>query len=278
MLRRRLRLGLPTILGLTRRGYFIPYRYAAQLPAPGENRPYTALEDLLTAARPEMLSWLERLDGFAPDLTALGGAPPPEPRFDQDWFPTLDAAIAYTMVRTLRPARIVEIGSGHSTRFLARALRDEGAGGRLTAIDPAPRAVIEGLPIDIVGATVGTVDRGLFDSLAAGDILFVDSSHILMPGTDVDDVLNRILPRLPSGVIVHFHDIFLPDDYPRAWAWREYNEQGGVAPLLHCGAYAPLFASHFAASRMYERIADSVVARLPAKAGALPSSLWLRKG
>ena len=277
MLRRRLRLGLPTILGLARRGYFIPYRYAASLPAPGESRPYTALEDLFADAWPQMQTWLDRLEALAPDLQAIGGQPPPAPRYDQDWFPTLDAAIAYTIVRGLAPRRIIEIGSGHSTRFLCRALQDGGIDGQLTAIDPAPRAAIAGLPISFNRTTVGTVDRALFDELAADDILFVDSSHILMPGTDVDDVLNRILPRLPAGAVVHFHDIFLPDDYPRVWAWREYNEQSGVAPLLHGGAYEPMFSSHYVATRRFEALADTIVGRLPGKPGALSSSLWLRK-
>ena len=66
----------------------------------------------------------------------------------------------------------------------------------------------------------------------------IDSSHTLVPGSDVDLLLNRVLPALSAGAVVHVHDIFLPDNYPDDWAWRGYNEQLGVAPLLFGGASA----------------------------------------
>ena len=116
-----------------------------------------------------------------------------------------------------------------------------------------------------------------FAVLEAGDMLFIDSSHILMPGSDVDILLNRVLPMLPKGVLVHIHDIFLPFDYPAIWGWRAYNEQLGVAPLLNTGAWRPLFSSVWAERRLAERLAASVVVRLPHPADAIPASLWLEK-
>ena len=98
-----------------------------------------------------------------------------------------------------------------------------------------------------------------------------------MPGSDVDFLLNRVMPALPSGVLIHIHDIFLPDDYPPAWAWRSYNEQLAVAVLLTAGAYRPLFASRYAVTRMAEAVAASAAGGLPIIAGALESSLWLEK-
>ncbi len=118
----------------------------------------------------------------------------------------------------------------------------------------------------------------IFAELAAGDILAIDSSHILMPGSDVDLLLNHVLPALPAGVVVHIHDIFLPDDYPAVWAWRSYNEQLGVAALLNGGGWQPLFASHFAATRMATEKGSGVLAGLPLEDGAFESSLWLKKG
>jgi hypothetical protein len=118
---------------------------------------------------------------------------------------------------------------------------------------------------------------GLFDRLGPGDVLFLDSSHILMPGSDVDLLLNRVLPRLPPGVLVHIHDIFLPFDYPPVWGWRAYNEQLGVVPLLATGAYAPIFSSVWVSQRLGARVAESVVARLPMPTGAMATSLWLEK-
>jgi hypothetical protein len=117
----------------------------------------------------------------------------------------------------------------------------------------------------------------LFDGLKAGDVLFMDSSHILMPGSDVDLLLNRVLPRLPAGVLVHIHDIFLPFDYPPIWGWRAYNEQQGVLPLMTTGAYEPLFASVWAHRQLADRLERSVVARLPRPSEALSTSLWLAK-
>ena len=278
-------MGLATVSGLARRGWFIPHRYADTLAAAGSNPTYRPLLDRFDACRPSFLDVLAAIDRHAPALQAIatesGRTAPgiPNPRFDQGWFATLDAAAAYALVRELAPRRIVEIGSGHSTRFLARALHDAGGDGRILSIDPAPRAAIENLAprVSFDRRTVQHLDETRFRDLQAGDVLFVDSSHILMPGSDCDHLFNRILPLLPSGAIVHIHDIFLPDDYPPQWAWRNYNEQQGVAPMLSSGGWTPLFASHYVRTRAAEAVQGAVVARLPRHPAAIDASLWLRK-
>ena len=272
---RRLWLGLSTLLG-RRRGFFIPYRYAHQLPPPGGRPPYRALERTFDASAATFAAELRALDEFAEALQAIGGQPPPAPRWDQDWFPRLDAAMAYALVRRHRPPRIVEVGSGHSTRFLARAAADGGLATEIVAIDPAPRAALRGLRVEWLPQTAPACGLAPFQGLRAGDLLFVDSSHILMPGTDVDFLLNDVLPILPPGVLLHLHDIFLPDDYPASWSWRGYNEQSGVASLLD-GRWEPLFASRYVATRMPDRLKESVVAGLPLLSGAVETSLWLRR-
>jgi hypothetical protein len=216
-----------------------------------------------------VLGWIEEL---APDLIAIGADAPPAPRWNQDWFPRLDAAAAYAIVRMTRPARIVEVGSGHSTRFMARAVRDGSLGTQITAIDPAPRASIGGLDLQSVRQPVQACAVELFESLAPGDILFIDSSHQLEPGSDVEFIFERVLPSLARGVCIHFHDIFLPEEYPPHWAWRRYNEQAAVAALIGDG-YALGFSSHQAASGRL----NGVLGRLPLLPGAMESSLWLRK-
>ncbi len=267
---RRLALGLPTVLGLAPRGWFIPHRYAPLLPPPGAQPPYPAIEQLFerhAGAFAEMLDTVDRRAAGIESLKSLTG---------QSWFPALDAAVAYALVRERKPQRIVEVGSGHSTRILARA---ECGVGEILAIDPMPRADIVGLPgVRVVPSTLQAAPPDAFDGLRAGDVLFIDSSHILMPGSDVDILLNRVLPRLPAGVLVHIHDILLPFDYPTVWGWRNYNEQQGVLPLLTSGAYRPLFSSVWATRRMGERLAASVVASLPQPAEAMATSLWLEKG
>ncbi|HSA88433.1 MAG TPA: class I SAM-dependent methyltransferase [Burkholderiales bacterium] len=217
------------------------------------------------------MQWIE---SYAADLEAIGSDPPPAPRWNQDWFPRLDAAAAYATVRTLKPRRIVEVGSGHSTRFLARAVADGGLATRITAIDPEPRASIEKLPVEWLCMPVQRV--AAFPALGEGDILFIDSSHQLKPGSDVDFLLNAVLPLLPSGVRVHFHDIFLPDDYPEHWAWRRYNEQPAVAFLIKKNLFKVDFASHATVAHHPEKI-GGVLARLPLVPGAIESSLWLTR-
>lgn len=266
---RRLAFGLGTVLGLKPRGFFIPYRYADALPPAGARAGYPWLESLLAARRAD---FSRLLLGLAPLPMA-----PRRARWDQDWFPRLDAAVAYGMVRDRRPLRIVEVGSGHSTRFMAEAIADAGLETRLTAIDPAPRADIAATGARAIATVVPACGEAPFAELAAGDILFIDSSHVLMPGSDVDFLVNRILPRLPAGALVHFHDVFLPDDYPAAWAWRGYNEQLAVAALLAGGGWRVLFASHYAATRMAEEVAASAAGSLPLLAGANESSLWIER-
>ncbi len=269
---RRLRFGLATLLGHRPLGFFIPYRYA-----PG-TRPagYPALEPLFRAAEPAFRDVIEAVEAVAADLAAVAAGPGPA-RFDQDWFPRLDAAAAYGLVRRLRPRRIVEIGSGHSTRFLARAVADGGLATEIVAIDPAPRASLGRLGVTHHAMLLADADPGLFAALGASDILFVDSSHVAMPGTDLDRIMGDVLPRLPTGVLVHIHDILLPDAYPEAWRWRGYNESIPVAALLQGGGYELVFSSHWVVSRRPEWIASGAVGRLPLPAGARETSLWLRK-
>jgi hypothetical protein len=106
-------------------------------------------------------------------------------------------------------------------------------------------------------------------------MLFIDSSHVLMPGSDVDFLVNRVLPHLPPGTLVHIHDIFLPDDYPVSWAWRGYNEQLAVAALLSGSRWRVIFASHFAAMHMADDVANSAAGAHALEPGAFESSLWL---
>ena len=181
------------------------------------------------------------------------------------------------MVRRFRPRRIVEVGSGHSTRFFARAASDAACGTRITAIDPAPRATLAGLDIELLRVRVQQAGDAPFAGLVQGDFLAIDSSHVLAPGSDVELLVHRVLPALPAGIRVHFHDIFLPDGYPGAWAWRRYNEQSAVAALLASGDYEIEFASAWLVSRRAGQLARGVLSRLPLVAGAVESSLWLRK-
>ena len=253
-------------------GFFIPYRHADRV------RPvaYPALEPLFAAAVPSMREVLATIDAHAGTLAAFDG-PPPRPRFGQDWFPRLDAAALVAMVLSARPRRVVEVGSGHSTRFLAAAAAMLEHPVDVICIDPAPRADLAGLPLRLERRLLEAGDAGLAASLEPGDMLLVDSSHLLVPGSDVDLVLNHLVPRLRPGALLHLHDIFLPDPYPPAWRWRGYAEQTAVACLLHGGGWRLRFASRYLVTRCARLVDASSAARLPLVPGALESSLWLER-
>ena len=267
-----LAMGLRTLLGAAPQGFFIPYRYAASVRPDG----YPALAPIFVAAEPSMRDTMAAIGRCAGVWGGFGG-PAPAPRFEQDWFPRLDGAAAYALVRTRKPRRIVEIGSGHSTRFMARAVADEGHACEILCIDPAPRAMLAGLPVVHRAAVLADAGREAVADLGAGDVLFIDSSHIAMPGSDVDRLFGDVLPGLAAGVLLHVHDIFLPDPYPGDWVWRGYNEQLAVACLLQGGGYAILHASHWVATRRREWLAEVGLDRLPLLPGARESSLWLVK-
>ena len=153
-------MGLETVFGWRRRGFFIPYGYADGV----DDRagPYAALETLFASRDAAFEDHLKAIESFRDQLLAIDGEGPERARWDQDWFPRLDAAAAYTMVRNLKPPKIVEVGSGHSTRFMLRAVQDGDLETGITAIDPAPRASIEDLPITLKRQTLQRVDPGFF--------------------------------------------------------------------------------------------------------------------
>ncbi|MFC6670658.1 hypothetical protein [Marinobacterium aestuariivivens] len=112
---RLLKMGLSTLLGWRRQGYFIPYRYADQIAE--RTLAYPSLERLLDQHRDDFARLLHAAEGFLPQLQSIVGLKPPHPRWEQSWFPRLDGIIAYGLTRIQMPARIIEVGSGHSTRF-----------------------------------------------------------------------------------------------------------------------------------------------------------------
>lgn len=157
---------------------------------------------------------------------------PLTPCWKNGWFTGLDAMSLYAFVASRRPRRIIEVGSGYSTKFAARAIRDHGLETTIVSIDPKPRAGIDQLCDRVVRSRVEHADLALFDELAAGDILFIDSSHRVFTGSDVTVLLLDVVPRLRPGVLLHIHDVFLPWDYPEEWSSRYYSEQYLLASLL----------------------------------------------
>ena len=263
------RMALETIEGKRKQGFFLPYRYADTVKAPG---PYPAIEAVFQRHEGRFREVLEGIEACSHALERFNG-PPPKPRWDQSWFPRTDGAAAYAMMATYRPRQVIEVGSGHSTRFMAAAAAN-GAG--ITCIDPEPRADFGDLAVDWRRAVLSEAHLPMFEQLRPGDFAFFDSSHLMMPGTDVDMIFNRILPVLRPGVIVHVHDILLPDPYPDVWEWRGYNEQNGLGGWILAGGLKPIFSSRYAVTRM-GAAKEGVLSRLPMNADAIETSFWAEK-
>jgi predicted O-methyltransferase YrrM len=143
----------------------------------------------------------------------------------------IESQVLHCVVRRYHPRRIVEIGSGVSTAcMLAAIARNEGEGkpgSHIVCVEPYPRDAFRNLArVTHVEAPCQAVDASVFEALEAGDMLFIDSSHAVKVGSDVVRIYLDIIPRLPAGVLVHVHDIYLPYLYSRHvldtyFGWQE---------------------------------------------------------
>lgn len=156
---------------------------------------------------------------FASDSSAMAAA---GYKRCNGFFETVDAEIAYCLIRHVKPKRIIEVGGGHSSRVMAAALEQnlklDGVRGTLLTIDPHPdRFPKEALSdrVQLISASVQSIDLDVFLSLEDGDFLFLDSTHVVGIGSDVVREYLEILPRINPGVFIHAHDIFIPSDYPQ---------------------------------------------------------------
>jgi predicted O-methyltransferase YrrM len=134
-------------------------------------------------------------------------------------FGYVEAQAMHGFLRSTKPSRIIEVGSGVSTYCMLKAAalneRDTGRRMRVTCIEPFPSQWLRSAGIELITRRVQECDPGLFAELSDGDLLFIDSSHTVTTGGDVPFLILEVLPRLRPGVFVHFHDIYLPYDYPR---------------------------------------------------------------
>lgn len=160
-----------------------------------------------------------------------------DPIWVNGYLPGLDSVALYGFLSALNPENYIEIGSGNSTKFARRAILDNKLRTKITSIDPYPRAEIDKICDNIIRKPMEDVDVSFFEKMGPGDILFVDNSHRIFMNSDSTVVLLDILPVLKPGVIVEFHDIFLPYDYPPEWIPRYYSEQYGLAAYLLGGGH-----------------------------------------
>ncbi len=148
-----------------------------------------------------------------------------------------DAVSLYGMILYFRPTRYLEIGSGMSTRVACLARSKGDFPMEIISIDPEPRFSIAQLCDQIYQVRLEELDCDKFLSLVTTDtIIFFDGSHRLFPSSDVTVFFLSLLPKLPSGCIVHIHDIYLPNDYPPHLLNRIWSEQYVLAAYLLGGA------------------------------------------
>jgi Methyltransferase domain len=208
----------------------------AQIFADADNFPGI---DLRTDAQVDLASRLVPLSEGHP----FGPTPAEGLRYyyDNDYFGWADGLLLLGMLRLLRPRRLVEVGSGFSSALILDvADRYLDGSPACTFIEPYPdrlRALLG--PGDagharVLETRVQDAGRAVFDDLAAGDVLFIDSSHISKIGSDVNMLFLDVVPRLPAGVHVHVHDIIWPFEYARKWVYegRAWNEAYLLQALL----------------------------------------------
>jgi hypothetical protein len=236
-------------------------------------------------------SALELLEGeLAPFIQEMevpiqGPAHPGTFFLENENYESVDAELLYALIRARKPHRVIELGSGFTTLLIGEAARRniaEGAPIEHLAFDPYPRAEIFGdeppspTVFESVSATAVPSER--LAELEAGDILFVDTTHTVKLGSDVNHIVLDVLPALRPGVLVHFHDIFLPFEYPRNW-FEEMNYYWAEQYLLQAFlAFNESFEVVLPAQALAREHPERLGAVVPSFApGRRPGAFWLTR-
>ena len=180
---------------------------------------------------------LETIRGYGERFTsiAVSASDPRDPQWLNGWQPGLDSGALYAFVSARAPRLYIEIGSGVSTKFARRAIEDGGLSTRIVSIDPGPHTEVDELCDSLVRSRLEEAELSVFEELAAGDVVFFDGSHRVFMNSDVTVFFLEVLPRLPPGVLVAIHDVYLPHDYQPWVAERYWSEQYLLAAYLLAG-------------------------------------------
>jgi hypothetical protein len=199
------------------------------------------------------------------------------------WYPYGDAVALYCMMRHYRPARIIEVGSGFSScvildtneRFFQNQIH-------CTFIEPEPERFLKAITkedrdrVNLLSKDVRSIAPEYFQSLDSGDILLIDSSHVSKVNSDLNFLLFQVLPLLKSGVLIHFHDVFYPFEYPVKWVYEgwSWNEAYLLRAFLQ---YNNAFKIRFFNSFWYRFRADQIRAAIPRAIEEGGGAIWLQK-
>jgi hypothetical protein len=169
-------------------------------------------------------------------------------------FPPLDAiGVGILLLEHKDTQHVVEIGCGNTSKLFSLLRQELNLKFELTCIDPEPRIDIKQIPDNFIQSNLENIniDELVEKINSKTTILFIDSSHIVKPSSDCTLILSELISSVKPGTIIHFHDIFLPDDYPNDWVDRGYNEQYTIANyLLNSNKYSLLWGSHFIGTHM----------------------------
>lgn len=202
--------------------------------------------------------------------------------FNNTAFDAGDADLYYLLIRNRKPKRIIEIGSGFSTKVALKAIAENKAEGfttKLTCIEPYEMSWLNEHPdIELIRQKLEELPASFFEDLNEGDILFIDSSHMIRPGNDVLVEYLVLLPLLKKGVLVHIHDIFSPRDYPSTWLKDEYrfwNEQYLLEAFL---VFNAKFGVKFSVNHLkYTHFQDTAKVLVNLKHHSEPGSFWIER-
>jgi hypothetical protein len=223
---------------------------------------------------------------YGDELLALPNGPTPDGvfTFANGMFGPGDAELLYSIIRLKRPRRIIEIGSGQSSLIAELAIASNVADEPTyrcahSCVEPFENSWLDQRVSNVVRSRVEHLGVEVFDELDAGDILFIDSTHVIRPQGDVLFEFLEVIGRLRRGVYIHVHDIFTPRDYPRRWVIAErktWNEQYLLEALLcHTDRYEVVAALN----HLWHEHPDVVGRALPVLSRHLdaePGSFWFR--
>ena len=264
---------LLTGLGIRKKGFYSPYDHAhvADWDVPA----YPHIKEQFDRLQNRFGSFLAEIDANERFFLALARSEDAG-ILTSRYLSALDAMVVYTGIASFKPRRVLEVGSGHTTHFITRAIADHGLSTKVTCIDPKPRCEIARLPVSFERRVLDGSDVDRIAELEDGDVLFIDSSHFMQQGFDVDILFNRGFPALRPGVIVHVHDVFLPYGYPKRWEWLRFNEQLALVGWVISGYFETLFATQYVWRDMADDLRQVCKSFRPDLKGD-GGSLWLRK-
>jgi hypothetical protein len=265
---------------LRRPTYVVPGHFYSPLTSPADVERAQLWADSLGSTLPSVEMATDKQLILAAELGPVLSEPLPGPRYaDNSQYGPADGAVFRAMLNHLRPARLLEVGSGFSTAVALDEADTRLPELSVTCVEPYPQRLL-GLLQDsdhdrttLIRKPVQDVPIATFRELEAGDILFIDSTHVAKAGSDVNWLFLHVLPQLQPGVVVHVHDVFWPFEYPRPWLLehRDWTEDYLLhAFLIGNTSWEILLFS----SWLWHCHRDIVPAHL---ADQEPGSIWLRR-